>query len=104
MKFAGFVIVVIILIQLAWFILPHAGSSMGDSYRNQERIVALKQNAESPSPATQFAVEQEMKLLSVHLRNRNLALFVVNLAIDVVLILTLRNLSRRQGLHRSVLP
>jgi hypothetical protein len=87
MKLTKLVIVVIVLIQSAWFILPRAGSLMGDPYRNQERIAAFKQSVEAPSTATKAAADQEMRLLSQHVRNHNLVVLAFNLLIDSILIL-----------------
>ena len=79
------VIVVILLIQLAWFIHPRAGSSMGDPYRNQARIAAL-QSVESPSTATKAVAEKEMELLSQHVALRFFVVLAFNLLVDIVLI------------------
>ena len=97
MKRAQVVILVIVLVQLAWFIFPRTGSSMGEAYRNQERIAAFKQSVEVPSPAAKAAVDQEMKLLAEHVRNHNLAVLACNLVIDGMLIFLCWNFSGREG-------
>ena len=86
MKFTRLVIVVLILGQLSWFALPRTGSSMGDPFRNQERIAAFKQNVEAPSPAAKAVVDEEMRLLAQHARNHNLIVLACNLVVDGILI------------------
>jgi hypothetical protein len=90
------VMLVIVAIQLAWFIYPRAGSSMADPYRNHERIAAFKQNAEAPSSASQFAVDREMRLLYEHLAKRNVIFLAANLVADTILILLFWNFGRLQ--------
>ena len=86
MRLAKVVILVIVLVQLAWFILPRTASLMGDPYRNQERIDAFRQNVEAPSPVTKATVDQEMRLLSQHVRNRTLVVLALNIVIDSILV------------------
>jgi len=91
MKFARVVIVVLVLAQVAWFVLPRSDSLMANPYRNHERIAAFRQNAQMPSAVTKMAVDQEMRLLSQHVRNHNLTVLAFSLVIDSILILLLWN-------------
>jgi hypothetical protein len=102
MKRAKLVIVVIVLVQLAWFIYPRTGSLMGEAYRNQERIAAFKQNVEVPSPAAKAAVDQEMKLLAEHVRNHNLVMLACNLVIDGMLIFLCWSFSSGRKHHTTL--
>ncbi len=66
--------VVLATVEVAWFFSPKKGSLMGESYRSRERIEALQENAENPSPAARAKVEEEFHLVSRHQYNRRVAI------------------------------
>ena len=102
MKRAQVVILVIVLVQLAWFVYPRTGSPMGNAYRNSERIAAFKQNVEAPSPAAKAAVDQEMKLLAEHVRNHSLVVLACNLVIDGMLVFLCWSFSSGRKHHTNL--
>ena len=75
--------VLVITLQAFWFVLPRRGSSMGDSYRNKNRIAALKEYAEHPSDATRQNMDKELSLLSEHVAHRQRILLTAFLIADV---------------------
>ncbi len=86
------IIVLLVAVEIVWFVSPSHKSLMGESYRNQERLAALNQNASQPSSANQAVVDKEMKLLSKHVANRHIEIFVALLAFDGLLIFCFWNL------------
>lgn len=96
--FARISIVVLVVIELIWFVYPRHGSDMGDRYRNRERIEALRQYGENPSPATWAVVEKEFALLNRRLAYRHIALFTLFLVLDGVLIFYFWNFGAKRGL------
>ena len=79
-------IALLIALQALWFILPRQGSTLGVSYRNSDRIAALKEYAEGPSVPTRQAVERELSLLSEHMARRQRMILLTFLITDAVLI------------------
>jgi hypothetical protein len=95
--FQTLLIAFVVLIQIGWFVLPQHNSLMGESFRNKQRLEALKANANDPSLATQASVAKELDLLSNHAANRHIATFAIILLIDgllLVCILKTRTLNR----------
>lgn len=80
------ILVLLVAAEIVWLVSPSHESLMGESYRNQERLSALNQNASHPSPANQATVNNEMKLLSEHAANRHIEIFVALLVLDGILI------------------
>ena len=95
-KIAGAVIAVLVLSEVAWFVAPSHKSLMGESYRNHERIDALAQYAQHPSPATKSAVDRETDLLYDYVGKRNALFFASLLLLDCVLVFIVWRLDRRR--------
>ena len=79
-------LVLLIVSEMACLVQPRMGSSIGESYRNGERLEALKQLAENPTPATQLKVNNEMNLLDRHVSYRWLIVIALLLILDSALI------------------
>jgi|SRR5665213_133170 len=83
---ARVVIALLVMVELAWFIVPSHKSLMGETYRNTERIGALTQYSQDHSPAKWGAVQKEMDLLYKHDSNRKLTVMVILMAVDIALV------------------
>lgn len=79
-------IVLIIIIEIAWLLSPSHKSTVGERFRNTERLAALEQAASQPSAVNQAAVKQEMKILYEHILTRKIIIFIILIAIDAIFI------------------
>jgi len=89
------VILLLVLAELAWFVLPSHKPLMGDSYRNRERMEALNQDSHIHTPATWSAAQNEIRLLYEHDSKRKMTVMAILVVLDAALILFFWNFGRR---------
>jgi hypothetical protein len=95
-------IILLVVIEIGWFIAPHSGSLMGNSYRNHERIKALTKYANEHTTTTRTTVDKELDLLSEHESNRDIVIFAILIGVDVAIVFMFWNFhkpasNRRRG-------
>jgi len=99
---ARIAIVLVLLVEIAWIVLPKTGDTMHTAYRHDERIEALKQYAENPSASNWQNVQNEMNLLNHHASTQMMVMCVVLLIIDGILVACFWNLQlkKRKNISR----
>jgi hypothetical protein len=89
------VILLVVLAELAWFVLPSHKPLMGDSYRNRERMEALNEDSHVHTPATWLAAQNEIKLLYEHDSKRKMTVMAILVVLDAALIFFFWNFGKR---------
>jgi hypothetical protein len=77
-------IVLMVLLEIVWFVSPQFGSTMGESYRHRERLAALKAASDNPSPTTTATVEDELSRVRTYVGYRHLMTFAGLLILDAI--------------------
>ena len=95
--FPRIAIVVLLMVELAWVLSPHYGSlPMGETYRHQQRMEALTELSDNPSPATRASFQKELELLDKYCAYRGGVILALVLVLDGVLVVCFWNFGRRR--------